>query len=87
MGHNGSTMYGHTIRKLLRGLNLTALAIYPLHVKGIQPRWSTMSCTYLEGVLKKAPTWAIWRRSGSLRGAGTPSRIWVRRRRHDPATV
>ena len=87
MGHNGSTMYGRMIRKLLHGLNLTVSATYPPHEKGIQPRWSMMSCIYLEGVLKKAPTWAIWRHSESLRGAGTPSKTWVRRLRHDLATA
>ena len=80
-------MYGHTIPKLLHGVNWTASATYPPHVKGIQPRWSTMSCTYLEGVPMMGPTWAIWQHSGLLRGAGTLSKIWVRRRRHDLATA
>lgn len=87
MEHNGSMMYGHTIRKLLRGVNLTASATYPPHVRGIQPRWSTMSCTFLEAAPKKAPTWATWQHLGSLRGAGTPSKIWARRRRQDLAIV
>ena len=80
-------MSGHTIQKLLHGVNLTALAIYPPLVKAIQLRWWMMSCTYLVGALKKAPTWATWQHSGLLRGAGTLSKIWVRRRRRDLATA
>ena len=87
MAPNGSMTYGRSIQKLLLGLNLTASATYLLHVKGIRLRWWTMSCTYLEVVPKKVPTWAIWQRSGSLRGVGTLSKIWVRRRRLDRATA
>ena len=87
MGHNGSMMFGHSIPKSLLGVNWIASATYLPHVKGIQPRWSTMSCTYLEGALKKVSIWVIWQRSESLRGAGTHSKIWVRRRLHDPATA
>lgn len=87
MEHSGSTMYGHTIPKLLHGVNLTASATYLPHVKGIQPPWLTTSCTYLEDALKKAPIWAIWQHSGSHHGAGTRSKIWARPRRHDLATA
>ena len=87
MGHNGSTMSGHTIRKLWLGVNLIASVTYLPHVKGIQPPWLTMSCTYLEGALRKAPTWVIWQRSESLRGAGIHSKTWVRRHRRDQATA
>ena len=87
MGHSGSMMCGHTIPKSLRGVNLTASGTYPPHVKGIQLRWLTMSCIFLEGGPKKEPTWAIWQHSGSLRDAGTLSKTWVRRRRHDLGTA
>ena len=84
---NGLMMFGHSIQKLSLGLNLIASATYLLRVKGIRLRWWTMSCTYLEVVPKRVRTWAIWQHSGSLRGVGTLSKIWVRLRRHGRATA